>query len=278
MITSALIDQCRREANDVPKSTRMVRAGNGSINLFNLARFPVIEGSYSIYKGTSAQTETTNYTLDKDNGDLQFVTAPTNGLEAKAEYKYANWNNKMWNEAINDGVSELNARGFFRQTVRSALYFSANVRSFSGPTNAIDVYEALYAPVSGSISPLPFNWSYQQDDNKLVFGAYPTTKLSGKVSYLRNMQTYSATSATLDVKDDWIPLIKQYAVSKFMSYMASKIATQGHATIEEGHFSFTNARTQANSLMRDFQESALRKKPTRPAKDIQYVIPGGGVA
>lgn len=278
MITSALISQCRREFGDIPKSTRMIRAGNGSINLFNVGRFPIVEGSYSIYKGTSGQTETSDFTLDKDNGDLQFVSAPGNGVEARADYKYANWNDKMWLEAINAGIQDLNGRGFFRQVVRESMYFSANVRTFSGPTNAIDVYEALYKPTSGTVARLGWNWSYQQDANKLVFGAYPTVKLSGVVSYLRNMQTYQTTSATLDTKDDWLELVKKFAGSQYFTFMAGKIATRGNATIEEGHFSFTNARTQGRDLRDWYNEQALRKKPTRPAKDIQWVQDGGGVA
>lgn len=269
MITSALISQCRREYDDLPKSTRVAREGNGVINIFNVAKFPVIESSQSIYVANTLRAAS-GYTSDLDNGDLTLVTTPSNGQEVRSEHKYATWRDRHWVEALNQGIENLNARGFFRQVVRESRYLSAGVRSFSGPTNAVDVYELLYqtSPTSSPVD-VPFNWSYQQDANKIVVGNAPTTKLSGSVSYLRNLRTYSATSATVDVLDDWLEVIKKKAGAIFYRHLAGKIAKQGNATIDEGHFSFTNLRTMANDLDQEFERLALRKKPTRPAKDIQ---------
>lgn len=278
MITSALISQCRREFGDVPKTVQASRKGNGSVNIFNTGRFPIIENSYSVYVSGAAKTETTDFALDKDSGDLTLVSTPSNGTEVLVQHKYANWRDQNWNEVFNAGISELNSRGFFRQTIRSPIYLSAGTRTFDAPTNAIDAYELLYAPTSGSVSRLPFNWSYQQDQNKFVLGTAPTSKLSGFTSYLRTLQTYSATSATLDVSTDWVELVKMYAGHRFYSFMAGKIAKQGNASIQEGHFSFSNLRAMSRDMHNDFDIAARRKKPTRPAKDIQYNVPGSGVA
>jgi len=283
MITSALISQCRREYRDIPKSVQVSRAADGTATLFNLGRFPVVEGSYTIYFGTSAKTETTHYTLDKDSGDLVTVAAQSAGIVVQSNHKYANFNDRMWTEAINYGIESLNARGFFKQVVRSPNTFelSANVRLMSGPTDAIDVYEikkfSNRISGTGDYSSLPGNWDYQQDANKINLHFLPTVAEPVAISYLRNLKPYNATSATLDVKDDWIELVKLRAGQYYFRHMAAKIATHGAATIDEGHFSFTNARTMANDLDADFEKLALRKKPTRPAKDIQYYIPGGGI-
>ena len=278
MLQSALISELRREVGDIPKLTRMSRAGDGSITVFNTGRFPIVESSYSIYKGTSAQTETTNYTIDLDSGDITFTNAPASGVQGIFQGKYANWRDKNWVEAINNAINDLHARGYFRQTVRQAIYLSAGVRAFSAPSGCMDAYELLFSPTSGSYSKLPFNWSYQQDANKLVFGLVPNVKLSGAISFLRTMSKYSATSATLDVKDEWLTLIKKNAKAQYWSFMAGKSAAQGNAKVEEGHFSFTSLRTQARDLMNEFQTEALRYKPTRPAKDIQWMNDLGGVA
>lgn len=278
MITSALISQIRREVGDVPKLTKLARVGDGAITIFNTGRNPIVENSYSIYKGTSAQTETTHFAIDLDSGDITFVNAPASSYSTIFQGKYANWRDKNYVEAINNAVEDLHARGYFRQSVRQAIYFSAGVRAFSAPSACIDVYEALYAPSSGSYVKLGWNWSYQQDANKLVFGAVPTVKLSGAVSYLRRMQTYAATSATLDIKDDWMTLVKKNVRAQYWSFMAGKSAAQGNAKVEEGHFSFTSLRTQARDLMNEFQTEALRSKPSRPAKDIQWMVPTGGIA
>src|SRR3990167_1216761 len=136
MITSALISQCRREYADVQKAAQASRGADGVATLFNLGRFPIVENSYSVYYGTSAKTETSDYSLDKDSGDLQTVTAPGNGINVQANFKYASFRDQNWVEAINYGVEALNARGFFRQVVRNTTIFrlSANVRVYSGPS------------------------------------------------------------------------------------------------------------------------------------------------
>lgn len=277
-IVSALISQCRREYGDEPKSVRVARDANGLINVFNVGKFPVVEGSYYVYLGTSAKTEVTDYNFDLDNGDLNFLATPANALTVKADLKYAEWRDKNWLEAINQGIESLNARGFFRQTVRQQFTFSANVRSISGPSACVDVYELLFAPASGQVSKLRSNWSYQQDANKIVLGNPFPTSYTGYRSYLRNLQTAPSTTGTIDVLSDWTELVKKRAGAIFYRSLAGKIAKQGNANIDEGHFSFTNLRTMANDLDADFERLAARKKPTRPAKDFQYRNANGGVA
>lgn len=282
MITSALIQECRREFGDQPTSIRLSRNGDGTTNLFNTGRFPVIEGSYVVKRSGSAITEgdaISGYTIDLDNGDIELVNTPSNGVPISIDGQYAHWRDKNWLEAINGAISQLNARGFFRQAIREAIYLSAGVRSFSGPTNAVDAYELLYYPQANT-NPVKLgtNWSYQQDANKFVLGQAPNSKLSGAVSYLRNLRTYSTTSATIDTLDDWLEIIKKKAGATYYRSLAGKIAKQGNATVDEGHFSFTNLRTMANDLDNEFERLALRKKPTRPAKDIQWQIDGGGNA
>ena len=283
MITSALISQCRREYGDQPKTTKVAKEGDASTTIFNTGEFPIVEGSYSVYKGTSAQTETTHYAIDKDTGDITFVNAPATGIEASVIFKYAHWRDQHWNEAINQAVSELNGRGFFRQIVRDATVFhiSANVQAYNGPPDCVDLYQLLQSDdytTSGNFVKLPYNWNYQQDANKIVLGIIPSKANYCKVSYMRNLKTYSATSATIDVLDDWIELVKKRAGSLFYRSLAGKVAKQANANIDEGHFSFTNLRTMANDLDTEFGNIALRKKPTRPAKDIQWHIDSGGVA
>lgn len=282
MIASDLITQCRQEAGDIAKSMQVRKNGDAITTLYNVGSFPVIEGSYNIYVSGAAKTEGSDYSFDLDNGDLSFVAAPGSGIEARVEFQYANWRDKNWTLAINNAIEEMNARGFFRQVVRSTSVFSisANVRTYSGPSAAIDVYEILNfsnRTISGNYVRLPGNWSYQQDANKIVLGWMPALAEKSAVSYLRNLQTYSSTSATLDILNDWVVLVKKKAISNFYRYMAGKIAKQGNANIDEGHFSFTNLRAMALDLDNEFDILARRKKPTRPAKDLQYHLQGAGI-
>lgn len=282
-IISALITQCRREVGDMPKSVSVQRAGNGLVNLFNVGKFPVVEGSYTVYVSGVAKTESTHYTFDLDNGDLRILSTPANGVTVKSDHKYAFWRDQNWLEAFNAGIDDLNARGFFRQVLRdtTSIRLSANVQVYSGPTNAVDVYEFLVRSnytTSGSLIKPSTNWSYQSDANQIVLGNKPTVGNYTAVSYLRRLRTYNATSATIDVLSDWEGLVQKKAMADFYRALAGKIAKQGNATIDEGHFSFTNLRTMANDLDLEYDRLARSKKPTRPAKDIGFNSPNGGIA
>lgn len=283
MIVSAMISQLRREVGDMPKATRAAQVGNGNINLFNTGKFPIVESSYTVYASGSTRTESTHYTIDLDSGDVQMVTTPVNGLEISIDFKYANWRDKNWVEAINQGVDALNARGFFKQIVRntSIIRLSANIQKYNGPSACVDMYEFLVSDnytTSGKFVKPQVNWSYQQDANVLLLGSKPTVANRVAISYLRNLQTYTATSATLDTLNDWNEIVKEKAKAIFYRSLAGKIAKQGHATVDEGHFSFTNLRAMANDHDTSFERLAARKKPTRPAKDLQYALETGGVA
>lgn len=283
MITSALISELRREYGDEPKSVRVARQGNGTVNLFNVGKFPVIEGSYVVYLSGVAKVETTDYGYNLDNGDIRMVATPNNGVEVASQHQYAVWRDKNWVEAIGQAIEALNSRGFFRQIVRntSIIRVSANVQVYSGPSACVDIYEFLVRDnntTSGALVRPQINWSYQQDANKLVLGLKPTVSNYAAISYLRNLQKYSATSATLDILPDWTELVKKKSGAIFYRSLAGKIAKQGNATVDEGHFSFTNLRTMANDLDNEFENFSKRKKPTRPAKDMQWLAGDGGIA
>src|SRR3990167_755603 len=177
MILSGLISQLRSKYDDHPRAAQVTKTGDGTATLFNVGRnrIPIIENSYSVYKGTSAQTETTHYTLDKDTGDIEFVTAPLSAYCIKVNFKHANFRDKQWREAINDGIDKMNARGFTRQIIRdtSSFVISANRQSASGPSGAKDVYQLLENDGSGNYADLRGNWQYQEDANKIVLGLKP---------------------------------------------------------------------------------------------------------
>lgn len=278
MIVSALINECRREYNDVPKTTERKKTGDGSSTIYNLGSFPVVEGSYSVFKGTSAQVEgsSNDFILDIESGDLQLISATT--AEIKVNFKNAHWSDQSWVDAVNQAIESLNGRGFFKQVVRQNYNISAGITKIDGPSACVDVNELTYQPISGTFKNLPVNWSYQSDANKVVLGQASSLKLSGSISYLRNLQTYDSSSAVIDVKSDWIELVKKKSGELFYRSLASQKASDGNASIDEGHFSFSNLRTMANDLDSQYERNSVRKKPTRPAKDMQYRIPGGGIA
>jgi hypothetical protein len=282
MILSGFIGQLRSKYGDQPKAAQVVRTGDGLATLFNVGRdrAPIMENSYSVYKGTSAQIETTDYLLDKDTGDLQFIVAPTSAYAVKVNFKHANFRDKQWREAVNDGFDKMNARGFRRQIVRdtSSFVLSANKQVYDAPDGARDVYEILFNDGAGNLAQPYTNWNYQEDGNKIVLGSKPTAATSAAISYLRRLKKYTAVSATLDSREEWLGPLEKAAGAYYFDAQASRIAMQGNASIQEGHFSFTSLRTKSRDLLAEFAEEARRMKPTVAAKDIAYNIPTGGKA
>ncbi len=279
MITSALIAEMRREYGDEPKTSIVQRDGDGIVNIFNTGKFPILEGTYQVYLAGVLKSEGADYTIDLDNGDIVFNSTPTNGQTVKVQFKYAEWRDKNWTESVGQSIENLNARGFFRQVVRNKTIFrlSAGITTYSAPSACVDLYELLTTTDGRNYRRPYVNWAYQQDANKVVLGNPPTTPSSAAVSYLRNLQKYSATSATLDTLNDWNEIVKKKSGANFYRSLAGKIAKQGNANIDEGHFSFTNLRAMANDLDNEYERLAARKKPTRPAKDMQWNDPNGGV-
>lgn len=272
---ATLISQLRREFRDVPRTSQVAKTGDGSANLFAIGRYPIVEGSVSVYKGTSAQTSGTHYFLDMDNGEVSFVSAPTSAYVTKVNFKHAWFRDRDWVEAVNNGISWLNSRGFFRQIVRSPSLFhlSANVRVYNAPSACVDLYELLLhqnRTSSGAYIRTPGRWEYQNDQNKVTLEFLPSVLEPATISYLRAMQTYTATSATVDVKDEWLEAVKMKAGEYFHLAVASRLAREGNQSIEEGHFSFTNLRTMAETLGQRATELSVRLKPTRPAKNVKF--------
>lgn len=279
---SALIAECRREFQDLVKSSYAAKQGDAKSTLFNVGKFPIVENSYAVKlsPSVSAKVQGTDYNINLDNGDVTFLSgAPSTSGRVTINFQYANWRDQNWMEALNQGIDVLNGKGFFRQSVREPFAISANVRQYSAPSGTIELYEFLESDngtLSGNMRRPSVNWSYQQDQNVLTLGQFPTANNQGWISRLRNMQIYTATSATVDVKYDWKELLKKYAGGVYTRSMAQKIATQGNANIDEGHFSFSNLRTQSNDLFNDFNNLAKVKKPTRPAVEIQNRLDVGG--
>ena len=76
---------------DTTPTNEAVGTGDDSTTQFFLDQINVIAGSYTLYANAVAMTETTDYTLDKDTGEITLTSAgvtelTTNALTAK--YKY----------------------------------------------------------------------------------------------------------------------------------------------------------------------------------------------
>lgn len=70
------IESVRLKTSDKSTLVREVRTGNGVQTIYQLDHRPLLAGTLAVYINDVAQTLTTDYTVDEDNGWVTFVTAP----------------------------------------------------------------------------------------------------------------------------------------------------------------------------------------------------------
>ena len=124
-----------------------VGTGDGSTTTFNLKWFPVADGSYTIYENGTAKTEGTDYTIDKETGEITFATAPANGDAITADY-----------------TSSFDYRNFFQIFLRiEKKKYSQSALSDIGVSTL--TYQAYRFPLSNSVDLKVTHTDTQIDSN-----------------------------------------------------------------------------------------------------------------
>jgi hypothetical protein len=103
------LELLRKELADPYKSAFDQNSGDGETTVFKLSHKNVKAGSYSVYVGNDEQTETTEYSIDREEGIITFVTAPTSGVEIKVEYIFSAFSDEELTEFLsleNNNISK----------------------------------------------------------------------------------------------------------------------------------------------------------------------------
>ena len=276
MITSALISNLRREYNDLPERHHDEKTGDGTSTVYKSKFSPILEGSYSLLISNALKTENSDYTLDKDTGDIDLAAATSSIIDFK--YKSVNFRDQHWLESIQGAFDSLGDQ-YFRTTIRESFNISASVQVYSAPSGCVRVYELLESSdytASGTFSKPQTNWRYDKSANKIILGLKPSKANYAKISYLKRLTRPTLTSSTLDVEDKWLELIRLKAGSTYLHSMANKYAQQGNATVEEGHLSVSYLRQLANDNEIKFENLKKRLKPVMPSFEIPFHMHDGG--
>lgn len=280
MITSAFITKLRREYNDLPTKHRDIKTADGSSTVYKSMYYPIKEGSYALYINNSLKTETTDYTVDLDTGDIVLASAPSNGQQIRFQYQSVRWRDQNWLEAIQSSFYSLGDE-FYRSVVRStsSMALSAGKTVYDAPSACIRLMEVLESSdytTSGEWVQLNTNTRYDRRSNKLILGTKPTRANYLAISFLRKLSPPTLTGSALDTEDNWLELHKTKAGSLFLRSQANKTALQGNATTEEGFYSMGQLRQLANDDEIKHENLKKKLKPTMPHSVIPYYIHGGG--
>lgn len=290
MLYSALISQLRNQVGDTRRRTHVDFTGDGSTTVFQLPTdtFPVYDGSgtYILKVAGVTQTETTNFTLDKDAGTIVFVTtAPTNGQAVTFDASAVYLTDANWLQLINDTIKSM-GDDFWKEFVDTAHVSTANMLSLSMVAlqpNAIAVYEfqrrtsttSEWTPVVESC-----NWRYDRDNNIIYIGIREAFASAGELLRIRGLKTYTlgtATSDTVDVQDKFLTIVEYGCVARYWRWRYKSVVELVTKMSQE------SSRTPLQELImlsdrfdRLYEIEKGKLKPGKPARIIPPYKDGGG--
>jgi len=289
MIYQTFITQLRRQAGDMRRRIHIDWTGNGSDTIFQIPadNYPVLDQSatYSVKKATVEQTETTDYTLDKETGTLVMTTAPTNGqaltLDASAVYL----TDASWLQIINDVIRSL-GDDFFKEFVDETLTTTANMLSLSlvsAQVNCISVIDFLHRiNTSENWQPVEefTNWRYSRDANIIYLGDREAFTVAGRLFRVKGLKTYTIGTAigdTIDVQDKFMTIVEYGCLARGWRYRYKNVVELISKMSQEP------SRTPLQELImlsdrfdRLYEAEKLKLKPAKPARLIPVYKEGGG--
>lgn len=272
---------------DAPRKVHVEFSGDASTTVFQMPvdTFPVLDeaGSYVVRLGGVVKTENTDFTLDKETGVLTMLVAPGNGVALTISCSAVYVLNATYLIAINDVIRSL-GNDFWREVTDDAtLTTTANMLSLEAPDNFMAVYDLWLRDGASSdwvtVSNLT-NWRYAEDENMLYFGdreAFPT---AGKTMKIRGLKRYTlgdTTDDTIDVQDRYMTLLKFGGAAWYWKYRYKSVVELTTKMTQE------NTRTPlqeiimlSDRMQREFEAERAKLKPSKPARTIPIIHPGGG--
>lgn len=277
MNVSDFISMCRREFNDLPEAHRDVKTGDGVALLYKTKFSPIKEGTFKLYIGGTLKTVTTDYSIDYDTGDITLVSVTS--AEIRAEYSSVKFRDQHYLEYIQSSLDEMGDKFWKRVVGSPAIHLSAGVYVYNCPSGCLNVTKVRQSDnntSAGNFVPMSVNVRYDKIANQLVLGLKPTRANYLALDYCKRISKPTATSGTLDVRDEWTAGLKMKVGSISHRSLASKIAQQGNASVEEGHWSTASLRQLANDFEIKYENWEKKCKPVMPATELPYHIPNGG--
>ena len=290
MLYSALITQLRNQVGDTRRRIHVDFTGDGSTTIFQLPdeTFPVLDqaGTYILKVAGTTQTETTNFTLDKDTGTIVFVTtAPTNGQAVTFDASAVYLTDQNWLDIINQVIYSM-GDDFWKEFIDTAHTATANMLSLSLVSlqpNAIAVYEfqrrtattSDWTPVEESC-----NWRYDRDNNVIYIGNINAFTLTGELIRLRGLKKYTIgtlVSSTLDVQDKFLTILEYGCIARYWRHRYKSVVELVSKMSQEA------SRTPLQELImlsdrfdRLYEIEKGKLKPGKPAHIIAPYKNGGG--
>ena len=290
MLYSALITQLRNQVGDIRRRCHVDFTGDGTTTIFQLPTdtFPVLDqsGTYILKVGGTTQTETTNFTLDKDAGTIVFVTtAPGSGTAITWDASTVYLTDQNWLDIINAVIYSL-GDDFWKEFIDTAHTATINMLSLSLVSlqaNAIAVY-GFQRRVNTTDDWIPVeedvNWRYDRDNNIIYIGNRDAFTLTGELLRIRGLKKYTIgtlVSSTLDAQDKFLTILEYGAIARYWRYrykgvveLVSKMSTEASRTPLQELIMLSDR------FDRLYEIEKSKLKPGKPAHIIPPYKNGGG--
>lgn len=297
MLTSDFIETLRLQVGDLKLLTQDTFEGDGVTVAFRLNERPIVESNYQVYVYSGAawnlQTETTNYTIDKDTGILTMVSAPalgsssgaTNDENLRIDYKYSFLRDSDWLQIIKDCLRTWKKKLFTVATNETTHNTVDGQDEYDLDDISTDIFWVIVMEYKTSseddwhsIAEMGRNWRYEPTLNKIIVKpAFQATTYDIRYIYLSRLTVPSATTDTFSADTDFHPAIQKYCQALYLERLAMAKIKDTTALVKE--LSFHPAQTifqYAKMLRQEAMEELALVKPRYPSQAIQILQEGRG--
>lgn len=283
MTYQTFIDDLRLAVGDLETLTQDKWDGDAATTLFRSSHRPILDDSYEVSISDVLKTETTDYTLNKDTGILEFVSAPASGTKnVKNNYKYAflrddeyitiindvlkRWRRKIWVESVNETT--------FNSVADADEY---DLDSIS--TNIIWLINGWFKTSSATewvAIGRDRNWEYWPESNKIILRpSFATADYDLRLHYLATYNLGSTVGSTFEPNAKFHSAIRKACLAEYWERFASYLLRNTESFSKEMTFHpASEIMKQALQLRKLADVELALIKPRYPESQIRNVIGG----
>ncbi len=189
-----LLGRVHRLLNDTPEvQTIDELTGNASTTVFDLSNEPIEPASEIITVDGATQTRDTHYTIDNENGNVTFVTAPGDGVAVAGSFKNSYYSGQSKIDYLNEAITN----HLFTETYDDdAISWLTTEQDYALPTDCKRVLSLSYYDTDSREHPLR---RYKVRGSYLHILDKPSTTLTVGIRYLKSFISLATDAATTDL-------------------------------------------------------------------------------
>lgn len=231
MTYTQFIAKLRVDLHDFPRLQRDHFDGDGTTTLFETSKVPIQDSTYVVKISGVEQTEVTDYTLDKDTGVIEFVSAPASASDnVEITYKSIIIRDEDYLDLINDGIDFYRWMFWNKEIDEDTITTTKDVYTIDLSVlddNVLYITKVQYKASTGSTQWNEVqgitNYKYDTKLNKLLVNpTFDVSSLPMRFTFLKSFAKGSTGSATIDIPTKWLLPYKYYVYARYYERLISE--------------------------------------------------------